>query len=295
MASKQMWFGLPGTRLQWVPCPLIASTIQRNRYTEQIQFDNGGGDARRSAQYQMQYNFAFSGLAHETDGIDAFNKFASGFYGDGLIYLAHPANFQTNMFAAAWATPALIEEGWKNIYPSSKPTFNPSGATNYGLPARSATWNITTAANTAVSKMTIVIPPTHTLNVGATGSVTGSGVVQVRPILVNNAYGSTSNLTLISTSSSTRMNATFSGSTYSAIEVYITRSADTAATVTLVALMAQLYKTGTTPTLPTSHYQGEGSTGLMFVDEAIVESYLTMTPPRKGISTTLVEVEAWRN
>ncbi len=58
--------------------------------------------------------------------------------------------------------------------------------------------------------------------------------------------------------------------------------------------MAQLYKTGMTPTLPTSHYQGEGSTGLMFVDDAIVETYSYMYPPRKGISTTLVEVGAWR-
>jgi hypothetical protein len=43
-----------------------------------------------------------------------------------------------------------------------------------------------------------------------------------------------------------------------------------------------------------NHMQGEGAMGMMFADDAIVETYSYMYPPRKGISTTLVEVEPWR-
>lgn len=289
----KLWFGIPGVHMQWVPCPSIDSTITRNRYIERMQFENGGGDARRSAQYQMQYNFNFSGPAHEVDGIDVFNKFASGFYGDGFIYLAHPANFETNMFPAAWATPALIEQGWANIA-SSTPSFAATNVTSYGQPQRTATWNITDQAGTYTKSTIIVIPPTHSLHLGVSGIATGAGVVRVRPINTNNTYATPQDLTLLSKSSATRMNASFAGSSYQAVEIYITRSDEVASTVSITSMMAQLHQSGGTPALTNTHYQGEGSTGLMFADDAIVETYIYMYPPLKGISTTLVEVEAWR-
>lgn len=290
---NRMWFGIPGTQMQWVPCPLIDSTIQRRRYVEQIRFENGGGDARRSAAYQMQYDFTFSGLAHEVEGIDAFNRFASGFYGHGLIHLAHPANFETNLFPAHWASPGIIEQGWPNIATSSA-SFADTNVSSYGQPPRTATWNIVEQAGTYTKSTKIVIPPTHTLHLGVSGIATGSGVVRVRPINVDGSYAAAQNLVLLSKSGATRMNTTFSGGTYQAVEVYITRSSDVASTVSVTSMMAQLYKTGVSPTLPSNHYTGEGSTGLMFVDDAVVENYLYLHPPRKGISTSLVEVEAWR-
>jgi hypothetical protein len=292
MADK-MWMGIPTKHMQWVPCPLIDSTITRNRYVDRIQFENGGGDARRSLAYQMEYNFNFNAPAHEVDGIDAFNKFASGFYGDGLIYVAHPAMFETNLFSAAWASPGLIEEGWKNIY-STTPTFSNTASNSYSQPLRTATWNVTTAPNVAGKKFTIAIPPGYTLNLGASGTKTGTAVVQVRPVNADGTYAATSNLTLLAQASSTRMNATFAGSSCTAVEVYITRTSTATSTISLTSLMAQLYVSGTTPSLPTSHVMGQGSTGMMFADDAIVETYSYMYPPRKGISTTLVEVEAWR-
>jgi hypothetical protein len=291
---NKMWFGIPQSKMQWVPCPSIDSSIARNRYVERIQFENGGGDARRSAQYQMEYQFNFSGLAHEVEGIDAFNKFASGFYGNGFIYLAHPAAFETNLFPAAWATPALIEQGWANIA-TNNPSFVNTEENLYNLPSRSAVFSISDAPGSYTESATIVIPPTHTLHIGVTGSSTGHGVIKVNKIPVEgSAVTGPSILTLISPTSATRMNTTFSGEEYQAVEVYITRGADGASTVTLTSMMAQLYKNTVTPSLPSQHYTGEGSTGLMFVDDAIVETYSYMHPPRKGISTTLVEVEAWR-
>ena len=292
---NQMWFGIPGSHMQWVPCPSIDSVIQRNRYTERMQFENGGGDARRSAQYQMEYQMNFSGPAHEVEGIDAFNKFAQGFYGDGLIHLAHPAAFETNLFPSAWASPGLIEQGWANIG-STTPSFANTNVTSYGQPPRTATWNVTQQAGTYTKSVTLVIPPTHTLHLGVSGvaPVGSTAVVRVDPILADGTVDTPVDLTLLSKSASTRMNTTFSGATYQAVRVYITRTTSAASTISITSMMAQLYKTGTTPTLPTTHYQGEGSTGLMFVDDAIVETYSYMFPPRKGIATTLVEVGAWR-
>jgi hypothetical protein len=291
--SDKMWFGIPGVHMQYVPCPLLGSTITRNRYIERMQFENGGGDARRSPAYQMEYNFSFSAPAHELDGIDAFNRFASGFYGDDLIELAHPAAFETNLFSAVWASPGLIESGWKNIA-TATPTFANTNVTSYNQPQRTATWTVTDDPGIYTKKFTIAIPPTHTLNIGASGIATGTAVVRVLPIKTNNSFDIAVDLTLLSKSASTRMNETFSGSEYQAVHVYITRTSTATSTISITSMMAQLYLTGTTPTLPTNHYQGEGSTGLVFADEAIIETYSYMHPPRKGISTTLVEVGAWR-
>jgi len=292
MAAK-MWFGIPTKHMQWVPCPLIDSTISRNRYVERVQFENGGGDLRRSSQYQMEYSINVMGDAHEVEGIDAYNKFASGLYGSGLLYMAHPSNFETNMFSAAWASPALIEQGWKNLT-GTTPTFVDTASNTKNQPLRSAVFNITAAALTPIKKFTIMIPPTHVLNLGATGSATGTGVVRVRPILASGSYTTQSSLTLLSVDGTTRMNATFSGATYSAVEVYLTRTTSDASTITLTSMMAQLYLIGATPILPSLHIAGQGSTGLQFADDAIVETYSYMYPPQKGLTTTLVEVEAWR-
>jgi hypothetical protein len=43
-----------------------------------------------------------------------------------------------------------------------------------------------------------------------------------------------------------------------------------------------------------NHRAGEGHSGLVFDDDAIVENYGYLYPPRKGLSTTLREVGAWR-
>lgn len=290
---NKMWFGIPGSHMQWVPAPSIESTIQRNRFVERLQFENGGGDVYRSKPYQLQYDFSFTGPAHELEGIDSFNRFASGFYGDGYIYLAHPANFETNMLPAAWASPGLIEEGWKNIA-ADKPTFTNSPTNLFNQPKRTAFFNVTSQASTFAKKATIVIPPTHTLRIGASGSATGTAGVFVRPITVAGEPGAPVALTLLDPTVGVRTNATYSGAEYEAVEVYVARSTDVASTLTLTSMMAQLHKTGTTPAEIQQHVTGEGSTGLQFVDDAIVENYLYMFPPRKGISTSLVEVEAWR-
>lgn len=469
----KMWMGIPGVHMAWVPCPQIDSVVQKNRYIERIQFENGGGDLRRSPQYQMEYQINVIDDAHTVDGVDVYNKFASGFYGDGLIYMAYPPNFYTNMFAAAWATPALIEEGWANIA-TDKPTFSSTNVNQYGQPRKTATWSVTNQPNTYTRSTKIVIPPTNTLWVGASGLATGGAALIARPINVDGTYADPQELTLLSKSGSTRMNTSFDGSTYQAVEFYITRTtepettrvnlilnssfengltrwatedalisqsfvekyvddgsayveaniaggitssvmavtsgtyfasawvkgevgkeikigiiespagtpietfstpvlatgdwqrisvsveldptttqasvsiinaeaADThnfyvdavlfekgeslgsyfngftpdnsvtdnswqgtagdsasiqvvqnIANLSITSMMAQLHPIGATPALTSTHYTGEGHTGLQFADDAIVETYSYLYPPLKGISTTLVEVEAWR-
>lgn len=290
MTDSKMWFGTK-SHMQWVPCPLIESTIARKRHVETIQFENGGGDVRRSNAYQLEYALEFFGEAHEVDGIDVFNRYASGLYGDGYIYLAHPANFETNMFGAAWASPALIESGWKNIYPSM-PTFSDTATSLNNQPKRTATFTIDTVPLLVTKSFTIPIPLGHTLYIGASGIAGGTAAIKARPINYDGSYAALESVQLNAPSDTERFGTEISG--FAAVEVFLTRTTTETSTLSLTSMIAQLYLTGSGSPSTTSHIFGEGSTGMMFIDDAVVENYTYMYPPLKGISTTLVEVEAWR-
>jgi hypothetical protein len=295
-----IWFGIPGVKMQWCPAPLAGAEASNANFVESIAFENGGADVSRSKQYRKEYNFAFTGLSQELDGIGVYNKYASGFYGDGLFQFADPYAFETNLFPAGWASPGLIEQGWENIF-NLTPTFSATSTNAYNQPVRKATWAVQINANTvpplAHSVLYIPIPPTHTLHIGASGTATGSAVLRVRPVNTDNTLDTAVDLTLLADTSATRMNATFAGSSYQAVKIYITRSSSSlspASTITLTSMMARLVETGRSLTLTGDHAPGEGHTGLEFADDARVETYTYMYPPRKGLSTTLVEVGAWR-
>lgn len=294
--TTHIWFGIPGQHMQWCPAPLAGAQASNINFVESMAFENGGADVSRSKQYRKQYNFSFTGLTEELDGINVYNKFASGFYGDGLFYFADPYAFETNLFPAGWASPGIIEQGWENIYRTT-PTFADTVSNSYNQPRRTATWNMdgTWAEETpgvANGVAIIPIPPTHTLHIGVTGSATGTGKVRVRPINTDGTYATITDLTLISATSSTRMNTTFDGASYQAVEVYM--KGGVLSTVTIVSAMARLVETDKSLTLTGSHAPGEGHSGLEFLDDARVETYTYMYPPRKGLSTNLLEVGAWR-
>jgi len=298
--ASQIWFGIPGTKMQWCPAPAVGAQVSNIGYVESMAFQNGGASVVRSSQTRKQYTFNFNAPSKDVDGISVYTKYASGFYGTGLIYFADPFAFETNLFPPAWASPALIEQDWQSFYPADTyPTFSATTTNTYNQPPRKARFTISGSANSIDSTLSnsvayIPIPPTHTLYMGVSGAVnTGTAVVQVIPINTNGTNATAVNLTLLTDTSSVRMNTTFSGSTYQAVKVYLTRTTTAESSITITSMMAQLYRTGTSPVLPTNHLPGEGHTGLIFTDEARVENYIYIDPPRKGMNTTLLEVGAW--
>jgi len=294
---NQIWFGIPGQHMQWCPAPLAGAEARNVNYAASIAFENGGTDVARSKQYHKVYDFSFSGLTQDLEGVGVYNKFASGFYGDGLFYFSDPYAWETNLFSAGWASPGLIEQGWKNIYDTT-PTFADTASNSYNQPTRTPTWSVTSAANAVPAAANgvfyIAIPPTYTLNLGASGDSTGDAVLRVIPINTDGTDDTAVDLTLLDETASTRMNETFDGASYQAVKIYITRTGTATSTITLTSLMARMVLTGRSLTLTGSHAPGEGHSGLEFADDARVETYTYMYPPRKGMSTTLVEVGAWR-
>lgn len=185
-------------------------------------------------------------------------------------------------------------------------TISSTAANSYDLPPDQATFDIVAAPNAYpthnmaqgdVPYALIPIPPGYTLWLGASGSATGTAVVRVHAFNSpgNPASPALSNtLTLLSSTGAVRLNASYSGSSYQYVKVFLQRTSSVASTITLSAMMAQLWPTGYTPPLSTTggnFIAGQGHRGLKFADDAIVESYVMANRHLKGLSTTLIEAQ----
>lgn len=297
--STHIWFGWTernGGFFQWAPAPVRGIEVANAGYSEGNVLQSGRRSRYRSLQYAKVYTFTAVGDAKDMAGYSVYNKAASGFYGRHKWRFADPYAFETNLLPAGWSEPARREGGWYNTG-VSEPTFSNTAANTYGQPPRKATFNIGTASGaTPLSDATIPyvdipIPPSHTLHVGVSGAATGTAVVRLES-WVNGASspGASANLTLLSETGATRLNATVSGATYNWARVFYTRTSGAASTLTVTSMMAQLWPTGTSPVLSGYHLVGEGHTQLDFADAAIIEDYVYIDPPQKGISTVLEEV-----
>ena len=288
MADGQIFFGTV-SHPQWVQCPGGLQRVDAG-HSEEIQFTNGGvwveESAASHAEFEMDFPVATPG---QYDGVEAIGRFASREYGPGYLYWVDPMWADGNLFDPRFAAPGLIEQGWKN-FGGNKPTFSNTGANVYGKPSRKATWTIDSAANAVFGKaFTFLIPPTHTLWLGGSGAVTGTGVLRVLP-----AGGAASTIALSTDAAAPAFTTSVLGSAASSATVYLARTSTAASTATLTALWAQILPTGQTPVI-TRHLPGHGTTGLRFRGKVLPEQYISAATGQKliGMSVSLAEVEAW--
>jgi len=301
---------IPGTsatttnaKMSIVSAPDPGMTAASVGYTQTLEFENSGADVVENAAkrrvYSMDWNLRESSGA---TGLDLIRGYHQKLYGPGLIYFADPMNYSTNLLSPQWANPALVEQGWKTIGPT------PIGYTNYSgggtnQPRRIANFEYAGSANfvptTANSIMVLPIHPDNTLWVGFRALAAGGGVVRVRPILQSGAYDTVVDLTLLSPASSTKLNSSFSGATYKAVEIYLSRTTGTlTSTMDIYSAIAQQWPTGYTPVLTGNWVPGAGANGCKFASDAIVESYVFADASYgvrhyKGMSIDLVETGPW--
>lgn len=118
----KMWFGTEN-RFQWVPCPATGVSVTNVGYSDRIDYQSGRVGIVRSMQTHKEYDLTIPVQeAAGLDGVDVFNKFASGFYGDMddyPVFFADPMNFDQNLFPPHFAEPGLYRRGWGSIVDDS--------------------------------------------------------------------------------------------------------------------------------------------------------------------------------
>lgn len=233
-------------------------------------------------------------------------------------------SLDATMITVSYATPSSYFDGsspgadWSGTANASEsllfvtrtvPTIEATPSNAYSMPSVRAVYAVNSIPNAypthnnafgEIPYALIPIPPGYTLHMGVSGSATGSAQVVVHGFVAPGNPASpavTTVLTLLSDTASTRMNASWNGSSYQYVKVFIRRTSSAASTITLTAMSAQLWPTGYSPTLTGNFIAGQGHRGLKFADNATVESYVMVDRDRnvpvhyKGMSTRLIEAQ----
>jgi hypothetical protein len=292
-----LWIGTT-SKMVTVPAPELPFAVSDSGYGDSLSFDNGGAAAVVSGGYSKRYDFAYT--IEDAALLSQIRRLRQGSYGTGLVHFADPGIFHRNVLPAHWAEPGLLEHGdWPDIYDTAPTGYANVSSNLYDQPLRKATWAITQAANTAPaesrSQLVIPIPPTHTLHLGVSGAATGTAVVRLTGYNIAAGSSSGSNLTLLTDTASTRLNATLAGSSYDYAILDFRRTTSAASTLTVTSVAAQLWPSAVTPTLTGSHLPGEGNTGCRFLGGSMQSSYRLLTDSARweGLGFSLVEVGAW--
>lgn len=300
MTQETLWIGTT-SKFVSATLPDLPLDAPLSGFGEEMGSVVGGRAAVQTFGQAKRFDFSF-GLRPVSE-LAVYKRLRQGSFGTGLIYFPDPIAQRENLFAPHWAEPGLLETGdWPNIYDTAPTGYANVSSNSYDQPLRKPTWAITntnTAPTGAASKFIIPIPPDQTLRLGVSGAATGVAVVRV--VAYNIAAGSSagSNLTLLTDTSSTRLNATFAGSSYDYVEVYFMRTSASASTLTITSMLAQLWPTsGATPTLTGNHRAGEGHTGCRFTGAEWSETSRVASDDGernyRSLAFSLVEVGAWR-
>lgn len=126
MPRAQWMFGTEQKMLM-VPCPATGMNVSHEGVFDQLQFQTGRKSTHRTSQTSKTYDIDIpvqdaAGLA----GIDVYQKFAAGIYGnleDYPVFAADPMNYDGNLFPEVWAAPGLIEVGYNDINESKATTY----------------------------------------------------------------------------------------------------------------------------------------------------------------------------
>lgn len=302
MVSTNIWIGTT-QKMMSLRLPDTGMVARQVTYEEDLVFENGGGDVYRASEaYHMEYDFNFSLYeASGSNGINNYSDFAAGLYGPPIIFFSDPMYYDLNVLPPNFAAPALAERGWKSIGGTLTPTYSNTAANSVNQPYRSVAFDTSgLAANTYLTQgyatAIIPIPPGMTLWLGASGSATGNSVVRVESWLNGaTSAASSSNLTLLSPTGTTRLNTSIASTSANYVKIGIASSAVGAGTITLASLMGQLWTTGFSPTLTGNFISGQGNNGCKFAAGGRAEKYVIRDDTGRnvhymGLSFTLKEV-----
>lgn len=278
-----MWMatGRYGT---WIPCPQSPLEGTYNGQSEVTELMNGGAYVRRTIASHLTWNPVWDDKPEELRPI---KDLYDGIYGEGPFYFVDPT-VARNALPPHWAAPSLSAKDWPALMYERRPTLlystiNPG----YRTPVQMATYAIPATApvlNYLTPKATLVVPPTHSLNLRVWGYRTGSAVIRVT--LYNRDTGATVQHNVVPNVLGASLK--IFGQEYSHADIWITKTDTSASTITLAGLLASVTITDTVSTYWTS---GEGNSGVQWVGE--LGNTVYQAGIRHSMSATWVEVGAW--
>lgn len=293
--GRKMWFGTEEW-MQWIDVPYSGADVSPQGSGASGVLIGGGGYALPARGSHKVYNFSW-GNAAAIEAAELLQAYASGAYGNGLLYFHDPLTYRTNILPAQWAQPSLaLEYDAPWLVPGVEPLAAPTPSWQAKrLPVRSAKYDITAEPGDLRESLFIPVPPGFTLRLGAFYSYTGSGGVYVAPV---NSAGATGSPTRVTPTSPTGEDTTPATIIPGAIGVrlWVGRTSVDTSSVTLSALIARLIPGGV-PLLGNEitgpWVAGQGHSGCRIDGRPTRVEISGVNGGQVGYAATLREVGSW--
>lgn len=252
--TKLMWFG-SRSYPQWIPCPAADTDMNSVGWSTKAQYLNGRAFVRRSATSHREYQFSWNLTSKAA--LQPIYDYAAGVYGPAPYYFIDPASYDGNILPEWWAAPGMATIDAPILFGTTIPTVIANTNQTQGYPTIGAVY--TTSVGPAKQTLYIPIVPGYVFWIGAHTTMTGTSKVTITPYTGTTA-GTPVNLTSLSVSTTTRVNASVSSASgYTGVEITLTGTG----TATLYGLIAQMLLVGVTP--PTGGFiGGQGNSGCDF-------------------------------
>lgn len=286
-----MWFGTRSF-MQWVNCPAVNVDASKQAWNTQTNYLNGGAYVRSSVNAHKEYSLAWN-LTTRTE-VRKITDYADGIYGQEPIYWADPFTVDTNMLPQGWAAPFVSgQDGIILDGTSTRPATVGTNPNSLGYPTKSAQYTLATVAGVTRPSVWIPIPPGYDAWVGAHGTAVSTVGPQAPGISVvpTTGPGTTGTATypaLLSVTSTTRVNASYSSSAgYDGILVSLGGNG----VVTLSGIIVQLLPTGAVPATG-GFISGQGHSGCSFASQPVLTQYSAVMD-KVGLTAKLIETNQW--
>ena len=301
MAGK-VYFG-NALKQTWIDAPQSGMRASSAGFISEQQLLSGSTSIKRSGASHRRFEASWLGSLNASsleDSLQTIKEFADGYYGEGPFFWNDPYAMKSNMFAPAWASPAMaIDSDWYAICPDNVGVTKEKvltssisslvGTNTQDYPLYAAKYTTPGSPTLESDKFTFYIPDGYTLWIGLHGHHGTTGKAFIKPYK-NGTAGTAVELTPLGVNTATRFNVSISSAVGDKAEFYLAKVAPSPCTFHIVGIMAQLLPTGQTPSTG-NFISGRGTTGLEFASFPTLEYYsANINDGQIGMSATLVEV-----
>lgn len=269
--DRKVYFGNANKQV-WIPAPRTGLSATVESYFNEAQLLSGRAFTRRSSANHRRFSPAWTGPLNAesiNDSLHTIKDYFDGIYGEGPFYWLDPFATDTNLLPPNWAAPMLTEKDWPTIcaIPAGfgATSFVPTESNSKSYPYKSLNINLaSTEAFESVSSNRTIIPTGYRFHFGWHGqSVSGSATVVLRAYLRSTGLPTYIPVTALSVNSAIRTNTQVSGTTYSMVDVLVTKPFGATSELTIAGMMAQVLPE-TSSVQQGDFISGRGTKGLLF-------------------------------
>lgn len=296
---NNLWFGTLD-KAEWLPTPNRGADVSATGWNDGGSTLNGGGFQLNSFGSAKNYVFEWP-TSSSLKVASRLQAYKDGTYGRGLIYFVDPLTYNVNVFPSQWADPSkTIGQEGASLIPGvggkSLPTPDPD---TWDHPVRSAFYDLGSIGVSLPeyldesNSVFLPIPDGYDLHIGASYEFTGTSGIYIAQVprggVPSSTYSKVEPLAqgeLFNTIISKQPGSM-------GVRVWMGKTTEGPATVTVTALMARLAPSGKPVRGEKVWLPGQGNSGTRFVGNPTLMNQSGTDGGQVSFAASFREVGSW--